>query len=288
MGSVLWNEHRLWSSDVFSGGGDFLVVSDREPGDIDCLGSDVRVPPTVHGCTNTTGSWRGTARFLLSVVRAQLPIPLRDRRLMSRGRDYSFNVPQPNRPVFPSQCLSMATPGQTITYESLTTGTNGAIVKRTTSVVNSAEVTIWAVPVNGYNFPASSTSVSNAGATIFPTATATSKIPGPTTTEQVRGATGRSNQSSGPPLSTTVGVSVGAVIAVLVLVGGIFMWWRRRGRSRTVNELEGQSYVKPPSSYGRKFELAAEVIPEHKHELSSDGIHIQRTIHELPANREKG
>ncbi|KAH0439388.1 hypothetical protein CcaCcLH18_02865 [Colletotrichum camelliae] len=72
--------------------------------------------------------------------------------------DYSFNVPQPNRPVFPSQCLSMATPGQTITYDSLTIGTNGAIAKRTTSVVNSAEVTIWAVPVNGYNFPASSTS----------------------------------------------------------------------------------------------------------------------------------
>ncbi|KAF4902692.1 hypothetical protein CGCF415_v009287 [Colletotrichum fructicola] len=72
--------------------------------------------------------------------------------------DYSFNVPQPNRPVFPSQCLSMATPGQTITYVSLTIGTNGAIAKRTTSVVNSAEVTIWAVPVNGYNFPASSTS----------------------------------------------------------------------------------------------------------------------------------
>ncbi|KZL78625.1 hypothetical protein CT0861_08953 [Colletotrichum tofieldiae] len=203
--------------------------------------------------------------------------------------DYTFNVAQPTKPVFPSQCLSTATPGQTLSYESLTVLSNSLTHKPASTVVSSEALTLWAVPVNGYNFPASSTSVSSPGFTITP-ATQTITQPASTNTEVTRGA---GNESSGTPLGLTVGVSVGVVLGVLMLCGGIFLLWRRKRKtkaSRSSGELEATSvqHFQPASLEGRNFELPGHPVDGRKYELYGDNIQTQPIVYELPGSREKG
>ncbi|KAK1705146.1 uncharacterized protein CLUP02_06578 [Colletotrichum lupini] len=207
-------------------------------------------------------------------------------------KDYTFHVPQPTLPVFPSQCLSEVTAGETIFYQSLTASGGKQTHFATGTVVKTGTLTVWAVPINGYNFPTSSTSVSNPGITIPPTTqTITQNLPASTNTEVPRG---NGDESSGAPLTLTVGVSVGVVLGVLVLLGGVFMLWRRRRRARKAGsprELEATTvyHVEPINFEGRKFELPAQPVVERKYELYGDDIQTQpTTVHEMPGSREKG
>ncbi|KAF6822375.1 hypothetical protein CPLU01_12057 [Colletotrichum plurivorum] len=215
---------------------------------------------------------------------------------------YTFHVPQPTKPVFPSQCLSTATAGQTITYDSLTPAEDGMTYFPTSSVVKSEVVSIWVVPVNGYNFPITSPSVASTGATITSTFTSAiasankSESPTSSTAELAKETGGEDSTPAGTPLAMTVGVSVGVVFAVLALIGGAFMLWRRRWRrnrrssntENKVSEVEGQPVVKPLSFHGREFELSAEVAPQRNYELYGDNVRTKSTVYELPGSREKG
>ncbi|KAK1749851.1 hypothetical protein QBC47DRAFT_365904 [Echria macrotheca] len=72
---------------------------------------------------------------------------------------YDLLVPQPLTKAFPSQCVSSIFPGQTFTYLGLTETTKRVLM---TSVVRTGTVTVFGVPVNGFNIKAEATSSSGA------------------------------------------------------------------------------------------------------------------------------
>lgn len=132
--------------------------------------------------------------------------------------------------------------GETVTFLSKQTEPDAF----TAEAVMSSDATIFAIPVNGFNFAieSTSTSQSTSSSQSSPTASTLPILPVASTTppsttslpseQQTSTApTSLSNKSSSsPPLGETVGISVGVVLVVLVAALVAFLGWRRRKRAR--------------------------------------------------------
>ncbi|KAH8649099.1 hypothetical protein BX600DRAFT_474541 [Xylariales sp. PMI_506] len=169
---------------------------------------------------------------------------------------YAFAAAQADARGFPTQCISSVTSGDTLSFLSLTLTDDTTSVSTTVTTAD-AIITVYAIPVNGYNIvqstststSSSSSSASTGSSTITSTSTSTSTT---TSAASAGGSTGNSTgNSTGVSLGTTVGVSVGVVVGVLLLVAlGFFIWRRRRAASRAQDQQPGTSPgVSPPEQY---------------------------------------
>ncbi|KAJ0107743.1 hypothetical protein J7T55_000005 [Diaporthe amygdali] len=129
---------------------------------------------------------------------------------------------QPNQgEAFPSQCTSMLTEGQTLSWF---TGVTSSTSRSTTTVFTSA-ATMFAVPVNGFNIDTSSQAGSTdtaAAGTAQTTASSSSSSPSSSSQSSSASSAGSSN------LGLSIGVTLGVVLGILLLGVGAFVLWRRR------------------------------------------------------------
>ncbi|CZR56665.1 uncharacterized protein PAC_06554 [Phialocephala subalpina] len=148
---------------------------------------------------------------------------------------YSFLVPQPNRGgVFPSQCMSTISSGQTFAFLSNQAQSDAF----TATVVMSTTATVFGIPVNGFNFATGSISSSSTSAGQSATVAVTSQGTAPTTTAPPT-STGSSSQqtssktpSTSPSLGETVGISIAVVFSVLLVGVVAYVLWKRRKQAR--------------------------------------------------------
>ncbi|KAE9379498.1 hypothetical protein N431DRAFT_478501 [Stipitochalara longipes BDJ] len=169
--------------------------------------------------------------------------------------EYVRNVPgNPGRDN--GICTSPFTSGQSLTYAS--PATNSFTAATTTFTDNN--VVLFGVPVEGYNFAASTTSSSVTGS---PT-TSTSKSTSPTNT---------SAPSSGLSSGAKAGIGVGVAIVALAILGAIGFWLLRRRKSQAgpVSELPGNGEGKSAG--------AAEVYSEPVLPSEIDGSPRPQELH---------
>ncbi|RFU35300.1 hypothetical protein B7463_g1049, partial [Scytalidium lignicola] len=100
----------------------------------------------------------------------------------------------------------------------------------TATVVMTSAATIFAIPVNGYNFAIQDTTTSQSSAATVssqstPTASTSSGVDSQSTSSKT--------SSSSTPLGDTVGISIGVVLAVLLIAVVAFLMWRRRKQARS-------------------------------------------------------
>lgn len=205
--------------------------------------------------------------ILLSLVGNPIPLFWRLEFLTkSFGRGYSLFVVQPDTKAFPSQCTSIVSPGQSLSYLGPLPSDDGVHFVATTTTVQSSAVTVFGIPVNGFNVAQSTTSGPDPGTTASTTAT----------NSAVSSSTGKAS----PGLSTgaTAGVAIGVVIAVLALGVGAFLLWRRRSRRSGMRPL-------PPLDPSKNARQQHPVHNRQTHELYGEGPLAGPDIYELPGRQ---
>lgn len=136
-----------------------------------------------------------------------------------------------DKPMFPSQCISTLTDGQTLSYRTVSTFADGSATNAPTStVVDGDTITIYGIPVNGLNVVSPTSSPSSASAT---GTTSTSAGEGGTITASANASSAaQSNSSAGGAhasvVRVAVGASVGAVAGLLFLAACVSLLWRRK------------------------------------------------------------
>ncbi|SPO06204.1 uncharacterized protein DNG_08893 [Cephalotrichum gorgonifer] len=129
---------------------------------------------------------------------------------------YSLNIPQPISYAWPSQCTSIATSGQVITYLGSHHSSDGGVTNRiVSSTVGKDEVTLYGIPVNGFNVAVSIST---------PTASPSD------TNENSREEDQPSD--TGTPAGVIAGAVVGAIGGLALIVLGAWLLWRRRRSAR--------------------------------------------------------
>ncbi|KAH8817513.1 hypothetical protein F5884DRAFT_631487, partial [Xylogone sp. PMI_703] len=144
---------------------------------------------------------------------------------------YSLLIPQPNKAkVFPSQCISTIDGGQTVTYLSQQASPD----QFTATVVMDSAATIFAIPVNGFNFVTEDVSaLPTTPLATLPSSEPTSTVPStaPLSTAP-SGPDSQSDSNNSPSSSLSTGSIVGIVVGVFaagLLVGiAAFVLWRRQ------------------------------------------------------------
>ncbi|KAJ9133329.1 hypothetical protein NKR23_g10833 [Pleurostoma richardsiae] len=189
--------------------------------------------------------------------------------------DYSLFVVQPTTTAaFPSQCTSLATPGQELQFLTIFQSGNGVAFSQATSIVESSTVTVFGIPVNGYNFAQSTSSTPS-----------TTLQPTPSTTDTSIAASSHASSlasagSAGSPVGVSVGVSVGVVLGVLALGAGAFFLWRRRRRRMHRSRV---MMLEPPAEAQGLGPIAAS-----EYEISGEGVKAELSadarVYELPGH----
>ena len=140
-------------------------------------------------------------------------------------------------------CTSPLTSGQILTYAS---PTGDSYISATTTI--STSIPLIAVPVEGYNFAASTTSSTTSSTTAASTAAtsqSTSTSSGTPTNISVEkgGLTGGTKAG--------IGVGVGVFAFILIAIAAVFLLRRRKGKAQVahapiINELPGNGEHKTP------------------------------------------
>lgn len=183
------------------------------------------------------------------------------------NRQYSLNVPITGKGTFPSQCTSLLTSGQTLTYESTTPNGPWGIVTSTvpaSTAASTGPTIVYGMHVNGFNVLAAATTMSSSSSTIT---SVTTPLPSNSSAPQTTSSATSNGGSSSSALSkgAAAGIAVGVVlVVVLIAIVGWFLFSRsRKGRQeekspfamtsqelpaepRRLNELDGS---------GKTFEL---------------------------------
>lgn len=166
--------------------------------------------------------------------------------------------------AFASQCTSQATPGGGFSYMSLIYGTDGLWSSSTTTSTSlSSTITIFGIPVNGYNKideKATSTSGSGSSATGVSTSeTSGSATSGSGATASTSAAASGGGLSTGASIGIGVGVGVGGVLVVL---GAVALWWRKRRRpQKAADEYSSVPPTAPTGGYGYDTQQTAAATP---------------------------
>ncbi|ESZ93242.1 hypothetical protein SBOR_6342 [Sclerotinia borealis F-4128] len=150
--------------------------------------------------------------------------------------------------VFPSQCTSMMSSGESYTYMTSTSGSWGSYTDHLKD-----DYTIYAIPVNGFNVQAkTTTSLSIASATNLVTSTSTTGITG-FTLAPVLATTSNPQSTSSPPsklssdttspspspspspnspiFNIAVGIGIGVGVGIVLLISAcipLYKLWKRR------------------------------------------------------------
>lgn len=173
------------------------------------------------------------------------------------------------------ECISPITSGQSFYYAE-STGTSWIW---TTSIAND-DVSVYGIPVNGYNFAGATTTTSSSSS-----ATSTSLSSGPSNTSAFPStSTPTSTGSASTGLSTGakagigVGVSLGA-IGIISLIAALFLLRRRKPKQDTTSNSATELPTQPPNPHPEyKFasELKSQTLPS---EMDSGNL----TVHEMDA-----
>lgn len=158
-------------------------------------------------------------RYLLEKVQANIK--------SSQFGIQSIHPPQGG--LLASHCTSRLTEGQTLSwYSGMDSGT---IVSVTT--VFTSPVTMFAVPVNGFNIAAASQTGqqdSTAVATYPTTATSQTTTQTPSQTSPSPQSSSSSASSGTSTLGLSIGVTLGAVLAVFLLISMVFVLRKGKGK----------------------------------------------------------
>ncbi|SPO04119.1 uncharacterized protein DNG_06802 [Cephalotrichum gorgonifer] len=119
---------------------------------------------------------------------------------------YSLRIPQPISSAWPSQCVSVATSGQVLSYMNQYKSKGVFYGVPTSSTVNEEDVTVYGAPVNGFNVAAT----------------------------DANGNLIESDKSHGMgvPTRIIVGAAVGSVGGLALIFIGAWIIWRRRRSAR--------------------------------------------------------
>ncbi|KAH8769060.1 hypothetical protein F5883DRAFT_553407 [Diaporthe sp. PMI_573] len=203
---------------------------------------------------------------------------------------------------FPSQCTSMLTEGQTLSWF---TGMDSGTSLSSTTVFTS-QATMVAVPVNGFNI-ATSSQTSQQDSTAVATSQTTTATSSQTSASSQSSSSSASSQSSSSSASSqsssfsassgtstlglSIGITLGVVFAVLLLGIAAFILWRRRRRARLARvPSEGSVRSKGSKSQGRaelnSESMVLETIPTPQtRTLAELPLTKPRSIHELAEPR---
>jgi hypothetical protein len=168
-------------------------------------------------------------------------------------------------------CTSPLTSGQILTYAS---PTGESYISATTTF--STSIPLIAVPVEGYNFAASTTSSSTSSTTTTST-TASSTTAGSQSTSTSSGIpTNTSVVKSGLTGGAKAGIGIGVGVFALILIAALaaFLLRRRKRNAQVapvpvVNELPGNGEHKTPQEVEGSSEYAGRVKGPHEVEGSS-------------------
>ncbi|CAK7241136.1 MAG: hypothetical protein STHCBS139747_002595 [Sporothrix thermara] len=166
---------------------------------------------------------------------------------------YSFLAPQANTAAqFPSQCVSAVSSGQKFAY----LASQGHPDQSTMTVVMTAAATVFAVPVNGFDFAVGPTLALDTLSTQTSTLTTPSTMPPPTMStsstsapKSTSGSAFTSGSASaqissnaeevtsrGPSAGVYAGIAVAIFAAVAFFAAGAFFFFRRRKLQRQIIE----------------------------------------------------
>lgn len=151
-------------------------------------------------------------------------------------RQYTLLVPQPTKAkVFPSQCMSIVSEGQTMTFLS-NQAEPGAF---TATVIMNATATAFGIPVNGFNlavatmtsagFSSSQNAVPVTSEPNLPVSTSSST---PLSTPQ--SASKATTSSPGLSPGALAGIAIAAVLVVILSLALFYMRWNRRNITKSL------------------------------------------------------
>lgn len=152
---------------------------------------------------------------------------------------YDLYVADFAKPSFPSQCTSTMTTGETLSWEQIVyvSDKDGDTWTAATTTVQTETLTIYGLPINGFNIITTSTSSSSSGVS-----TGIASSTSMTTTSLSSTSAGSSSSSGSSVVGVAVGASVGAVVGVLLVAVGAFLFWRRRrGRAGLETQTGGHT-----------------------------------------------
>ncbi|KUI63178.1 hypothetical protein VP1G_10303 [Cytospora mali] len=196
---------------------------------------------------------------------------------------YNLYVADFDRTIFPSQCTSTVTAGATLDWEKIYYDSAAGDTWSTTSTtVQSDILTIFGIPVNGFNVVATSTTTSSTGSTDTDSGTSSSSARTMTTASSSVPSSSSSSSGSTSVVGVAVGASVGAVVGVLLVAVGAFLVWRRRrrgGSSGRGTEGPGSAFKTAETDHHPMMGYYAPAPIELKgshpgaHELSTESVH---------------
>lgn len=192
---------------------------------------------------------------------------------------YTLLSAHPNKAaVFPSQCTSMLTEGQTLSW--FTSMASGSSMSTTTVFTSSA--TMFAGPVNGFNIATSTQATATDSA-----AAGTQQTTTPSSTQT--SSSSQSPQSSASSASTStlglsIGITLGIVFAVLLLGIAGFILWRRRRSRLAQDHSRGRHLSASPDKTELEYEGSAPVFNPTQHSNTLEELPVTKWIsmNELP------
>lgn len=198
---------------------------------------------------------------------------------------YNLYVADFAKPTFPSQCTSTLTAGETLSWEKIYYESSlGDTWTPTSTTVQSETLTIFGIPVNGFNVVATSTSIlsssTDAGANTLSSADTTTTAPAASSSTP---SSSSSSSSGGTSIvGIAVGASVGAVVGVALVALTAFFVWRRRSRGGRGPVADGSTGSNSQDAWNSTASASlGYYAPGGQHAYELKGSHPG--THELPA-----